>query len=532
MSLHRYATPASAHTSPEPGPLSALLGLALLALAGWLIWHNAWVSDDAAITLRSVLNLLTGHGARFNIDERVQAYTHPLWFGAVALVTAAVGNAFLAVAWLGIVLSVAGLAGLVWLSVGPGQGLLAVVALLASSAFMAFSTSGLENPLSHLLLIAAAAALIRVHDLSAGGATRLRALNGFFLCAGLLYLSRPDLLLLLAPSALHLLALREFSWRSRARALIWAAIPVSAWTAFSLLYYGLPFPNTALAKLGTGIARTDLWAQGLHYVENTLANDPLTLALAALGVLLAPFVRHWGWGWGLGSALYLVYVIGIGGDFMAGRFFTAPAVAGAIVLARLPWRPLPLALLALGLAALGWPNAQYLAQTSLDQRPHTHWVIDGHGIADERSFYFDTYALSTISATDLALFRPARWHEGPRAVGRTCGGLGFGSIRGGPSLHVIDTCALADPLLARLPVRTDQHWRIGHFERAVPAGYADSIARDANLLTDPALHARYTVIRRITRAPLLEPQRLHDVAETNLAWARGRLDALRRLSLE
>jgi arabinofuranosyltransferase len=42
--------------------------------------RTAWISDDALITTRTVLNLLGGYGASFNIDERVQAYTHPLWF--------------------------------------------------------------------------------------------------------------------------------------------------------------------------------------------------------------------------------------------------------------------------------------------------------------------------------------------------------------------------------------------------------------------------------------------------------------------
>ena len=40
----------------------------------------AWVSDDSQITLRQVWNFITGHGITFNFEERVQAFTHPLWF--------------------------------------------------------------------------------------------------------------------------------------------------------------------------------------------------------------------------------------------------------------------------------------------------------------------------------------------------------------------------------------------------------------------------------------------------------------------
>jgi arabinofuranosyltransferase len=546
--------------------LVPLLRAVLLILAAWLIWRNAWVSDDAAITLRTVLNLLTGHGARFNIDERVQAYTHPLWFGLLTLSTAIMGNAFLAAAWLGIVMSVALLGGLLWLADNPWQGLLAAGMLLASMAFMEFSTSGLENPLSHLLILTAAAALIRIHGMSAGAPGRQRWLRGFFLCTGLLYLSRPDLVLLLAPCALQLLALRDIAARTRIRALLWAAVPVLIWTAFSLLYYGFPFPNTAYAKLGTGIAEHALWRQGLHYLGNMLISnplifsvqmgavklqplgytqgDPLTLFVSVLALLLAPWVRRWGWGWALGVALYLVYVVSIGGDFMAGRFFTAPMLAGAIVLARarLPssraMRLLTLGLLTLAVPVLAWKNIHAIVYTAVEKKLPVNQALDIYLIADERSFYFGDFALATITAPNLALFRPGNYRI--RVAASTtpsifCGGLGYNSIRGGPGLYLIDICALADPLLARLPIAPahpsmrqmagipdppgEPTWRIGHFERVMPAGYPKSIEQDANLLSDPTLHACYERIRRITRAPLLDGQRLRDIVRVNLIGA-------------
>jgi hypothetical protein len=48
--------------------------LAVLMTVGFLeLIRTAWISDNAAITLRCVLNLLHGYGATFNIDERVPA---------------------------------------------------------------------------------------------------------------------------------------------------------------------------------------------------------------------------------------------------------------------------------------------------------------------------------------------------------------------------------------------------------------------------------------------------------------------------
>src|SRR5258706_11724750 len=49
---------------------------AVLAL---IILRNAWVSEDAYITFRVIDNFFHGYGLRWNVHERVQAYTHPLW---------------------------------------------------------------------------------------------------------------------------------------------------------------------------------------------------------------------------------------------------------------------------------------------------------------------------------------------------------------------------------------------------------------------------------------------------------------------
>ena len=64
--------------------------LVLAAAVTGLVLSVAWVSDDAMITFRYVSNLLDGTGPVFNAGDRVQGYTHPLWFlmlTAVTLVT-------------------------------------------------------------------------------------------------------------------------------------------------------------------------------------------------------------------------------------------------------------------------------------------------------------------------------------------------------------------------------------------------------------------------------------------------------------
>ena len=60
-----------------------VLGLLVLFVL-WVILQNAWVSDDAYITFRVIENFIAGYGPNFNIGERVQVYTHPLWMVLLA----------------------------------------------------------------------------------------------------------------------------------------------------------------------------------------------------------------------------------------------------------------------------------------------------------------------------------------------------------------------------------------------------------------------------------------------------------------
>jgi len=43
-----------------------------------VFFRTAWVCGDAYITFRTIDNLVHGYGLRWNVDERVQAFTHPV----------------------------------------------------------------------------------------------------------------------------------------------------------------------------------------------------------------------------------------------------------------------------------------------------------------------------------------------------------------------------------------------------------------------------------------------------------------------
>ena len=62
----------------------------------------------------------------------------------------------------------------------------------------------------------------------------------------------------------------------------------------------------------------------------------------------------------------------------------------------------------------------------------------------------------------------------------------------GPTVHIVDPLALADPLLARLPPKRKINWRIGHFERTIPAGYRGTLRMGQNVLEDPTWRSTTT----------------------------------------
>lgn len=64
------------------GLLPTVVAYAVLAI---VLLTNAWILDDAYITFRTVDNLVHGLGLTWNVEERVQAFTHPLWMFVVSL---------------------------------------------------------------------------------------------------------------------------------------------------------------------------------------------------------------------------------------------------------------------------------------------------------------------------------------------------------------------------------------------------------------------------------------------------------------
>jgi arabinofuranosyltransferase len=491
------------------GPAFGLTLLTLLFAA--VVLRTAWVADDAFITFRTVNNALDGYGLRWNTAERVQTYTHPLWMLLLLATTAVTRNAYLSALGLSLVLTACTVALLLtaarW---RPAPSAFALLAMIWSSAFVDYSTSGLENTLSHALLALLLATRGRLTDRPASALRR-------GMLVALIGTTRLDLLVLAGPLALT--SLRR--WRHTLPAFAFGFWPLVAWEGFSIVYYGVPFPNTAYAKLATGIPRPELVHQGFVYLLDSLNRDPVTLfvIVAAIAVQLSSPTPSSVTA-GLALLLYLTYIVRIGGDFMSGRFLTAPFVVAIALLVRAAWPARPVlqaapavAVLALGLAAPG-PLPRLLFG-GFPQPIEMIWPANG--IADERRYYFPRTAVVTRHRIRTGPDHEDWVIEGLRAqhpttvVWNTVGMPGYAL---GRERHIIDPLGLGDPLLARLP--TTPRWRVGHYLRTLPAGYFESVVTGSNRIADPRLAAYYDIIREVTRGPLFTRRRWTAILQLNL----------------
>jgi arabinofuranosyltransferase len=64
----------------------------------------------------------------------------------------------------------------------------------------------------------------------------------------------------------------------------------------------------------------------------------------------------------------------------------------------------------------------------------------------------------------------------------------------------------------------DPYWRIGHFERTLPEGYAETLESGENRIADPNLAEYYDALRRVIAGPLISGERMRDIVRLNLGY--------------
>ncbi|MEM7535780.1 MAG: hypothetical protein AAF639_26615 [Chloroflexota bacterium] len=525
----------------------------LLTLYIVLIVRNGWVGDDAFITFRTVRNFADGYGPVWNVGERVQSFTHPLWMFLLSFVYFFTQEIY----YTSIILCVIVSGVCLWIFIQYSARsffslLLGYLLLILSKAFIDYSTSALENPLSHLLIGLCLYVYFRLNQKEPNFLLVLAT-------ASLALVNRLDLLLIVGPLLLHTIILlvryeifaqnqlytpdSESSWSQKlidrsiqAIALTGRIIPqlvlgfspIIIWELFSLFYYGFPFPNTMYAKLGTSFGAWQTIEQSMFYMLDIVSTDPLTLIVLVVGIVYAM------WQADLSKKLlaagvffYLAYMLSIGGDFMTGRFQSVPFFCIVVLIAHERLDHLQamykFALVAL-ILLVGLMNPP---QSPLFSNMHYDFdIVPETGIADERGFYYDETGLLVSHRFNRLYYRGSVTGTPDPVIFDTCG-IGFFGFVASPRTPIIDICGLADPLLARLPRRYEPDWRVGHPHRVVPDGYVGTLRTKENLLSDPNLARYYDKLYEIIAGDLWSMQRIQTIIAFNLGFYDHLIDQTR-----
>ncbi len=482
-------------------------------------WTYRWVDEDAFINFRIIHNLLAGHGPVFNVGERVEVDSDPLW--VVTLTLAHLVLPMVSLAWTSVVLGLICTAGAFGVAGRAAvrmyeqrvEGTALPVGLTMVSAVAGvweFATSGLEMSMVFLWLAASFLLLVRVER------TRIRAVPAAVV-AGLGVLVRPELAL---GSAVFLAALVSLvaapSWRGRGTrgrrilATVAAAtvIPVATEIA-RMAYYALVIPTTGLAKA----AASTWWSQGLRYLWNFVGPYWLWLPLAACAVLVvSPAIRWWGQGDRAGVLLLatpivaggadLLYVVAIGGDYMHARLLLPAffAVSLPIVVTTRQLRGVTAAMVAVvavwAVVCAGW--LRYVPSPTLPgnmtayiSNERNNWItatgvahpittgdyrraLSGRDGAVLRSLAASAQAghqellviTDPYAPIDSADIRPAR-SPLPFTLVVNLPAIGVIGDLVGPDVYVFDSYSLANPIGSHTTVAV--HTRPGHEKYLGPA---------------------------------------------------------------
>jgi len=494
-----------------------------------LITVLAWQSDDAYHAYIMARNLVDGHGFVYNIGERATASSCPLFTLVIAAGYFIFRNMFL----VSLIICIAFSAGAFHIIVkhfckSKNQIIMAFVILAGSFSFVSYTTAGLENC---MLFFLAALFLTVYFENESYNSKKLLQLA---ILISLIAMTRMDAVLIFAPMAVYAyLAGRDKAVSFGKAVLLGIAglLPFILWEVFATFYFGFPFPNTAYAKLGTNFPMSDYIYRGIQYYINALLCDPIVLVVPFAMVIAVLLVKKARYIWTMaGVALYGIYLLYIGGDFMMGRHFTVMFFVSTVVyfVMRNRENRLSQKKVCFNKVFTGFVVAALIFSysTGVITSQFLYGEKYSSPISDERRGYFKYTSLVNNAAsyflTGEMCLRDA-WNEQgmkeieemnlPGGVLDNAPGI---SVYYYPDKYLVDKYALADPFLTKLPAVMDDNWRIGHMYRDIPAGYHDTVSFEANVIEDKDLAEYLEVIRLITRGDLFDKNRIQAVIDINL----------------
>ena len=540
-----WATAPEAATarSVHPHRLELVLRALPVAFLAVLGWSHRWVEEDAFLNFRIVDQIRAGHGPVFNIGQRVEVATSPLWLAMLTVARSIVP--FVRIEYLSIAggLVLTGL-GLWWVQAGAarlwrleGTGAIVpfgAVVVAALPASWEWATSGLENGLSlawigALMLVLATVARRDPPPLSTVKIVAVGVL------LGLGPLVRPDLTIMSVATIVAVLVVR----RPRGAQLGWfltgcLTLPVLS-ELFRMGYYGILVPNTALAKDAGGT----YWSQGWNYLVDLVAPYWLwvpVLAVVAVAVVVLARDRADARVPGpslvvvlalpVAGLLHALFIVKSGGDYLHARLLLPSVFAFLAPFASVRWsRKLLVPVVVLGVWAV-------VAVAFLRPSIHQGFVpLTEHNVAEGR----DLMASLTLPGRRPILAEDFIFVDGPLAKRLQARGeralvtstakrpildatpqrttlvslaRGISGYLAGPDVLVHEYNSLADPVGSHMPPNVDSS--PGHRKRK---GFPWVFA----MTTKPGVNGGFPAARVNAARAALRCGALHDLVESTEA---------------
>lgn len=427
---------------PQPIQTSASVAVGVLrrtllalpiAVILWLGWQHRWTADDAFVNLRIVKQLENGHGLVFNIGDRVEAGTSPLWIFILATldkflpITLEWIAAFVALGStaFGLRAAIEGTKYLIGDTKDTATWAVPIGALIyvALPPAWDFATSGLESGLS-VLWIGCSWYLLARHASRDAGRPPTYWLPVLLSLGPLI---RPDFAVI---TIVFLVGMLSVSGRERSRLVrlgIATIILPFLYEVFRAGYFGNLVPNTAIAKEGSSAS----WHQGWLYLRDLFGVYRLFLVVpAALLVFGWNALRRYrrprrhisathraGLTCLVAGLLHGLLIVRVGGDFMHGRLLLPSLLLLLLPIFVAPVRDVlwvaATAVCAWAVLCAGTFRTPYSTATSADGAPQPFDAIDRTShIADERIVYLRMSGARHPVA--LSSYREHVWVRGGR----------------------------------------------------------------------------------------------------------------------
>lgn len=473
-----------------------------------LVFIHASVMEDAYITFRVVDNFVHGEGLRWNLYDRVQAYTHPLWMLLHIPFYALWENIFVITTVLSFLCTM--IAVLLPLGTFCRQESVVVclflIPLMLSRCFVLYSASGFENALTHALFALFGWTLL--HEKQPHYWFWLSFVTALSL------LNRLDLAVFYGPIWFYMLMSRFFDVRWRQ--VIAGFLPLAFWLAFSLFYYGFALPNTYYAKLSGDVPSSQYLYFGWHYLLNFATTDVTSALWIAAMIIAIPFLFSRLLAEGkdrdgqhlflaLGILAYLFYTVHVGGTYLSGRMLSLPFYVSAWLLLSMkePYRtPGAMYLLGVLLCAI---RLSYPATQTLDRWcPECFIGVDlpqHEEMAEEKLLDYVKGKIIPPQPRTLKLPNDAY-------VADSIGRWGYALDR---HIKVIDHMGIADAFMARLPLAGGKLYNTGSMLRAVPPGYFRAVRLGETDKMDKGLAEYYKKLQFVIAGDVWSTERFWEI---------------------